>query len=64
MEGRSSQGGAKKVGARSHLAYKTVWETRATMISLVLHGDGGNTMFGVIYSSKGAGEDKGTEKGE
>jgi hypothetical protein len=47
-----------------HLAYKTVWETGATMISLVLHGDGANTMFGVIYSSKKAGEDKGTEQGK
>jgi hypothetical protein len=42
-----------------HLAYKTVWETGATMISLVLHGDGGNTMFGVIYSVKEPKEDKG-----
>ena len=47
-----------------HLAYKTVWETGTTMISLVLHGDGSNTMFGVIYSSRVAGEDKGTEKGK
>jgi hypothetical protein len=35
-----------------HLAYKTVWETGTTAIRLVLHGDGSNTMFGVIYSSK------------
>lgn len=42
-----------------HLAYKTVWETGTTMISLVLHGDGANTMFGVIYSVKEPKENKG-----